>query len=400
MNPVTRRAAVSFVSAAFGALSPIQVRASISFGSQGGHSPSSGSGVWHKLNLQTSRYLFVPAAIDGHTITAVVDTGATKSIIRKKLAQTLGLPVIGSVSAAAFTSEVSGSLYRIASLSVDSIAIHDVAVADYDISAVEATLSQEMPLILGLDVLSQTILEIEFPADRARFSAAVPKEILRDFSEISIARTASRLPLLEVMLEGHGPSQAIFDLGSNVLCSMSRSFAEENKLLQDRPLSNTMTAGAEGDSVSTLFNLRDLVLGGYRLQNISAVVVEDWRLSRPINLGWPLFQPFNIVLDLKQDRFYLRGDLSDLAKAYPKDRSGLGAVRLETSMVVRHVASNSPAEKVGLRAGDEIIAVDGHRVSASYPPAGERQGYKPAGTRIELTLADGRTVVLILADYF
>ena len=65
------------------------------------------------------------------------------------------------------------------------------------------------------------------------------------------------------------------------------------------------------------------------------------------------------------------------------------------------VAPGSPAERAGWKDGTQIAAVDGHKIDAAYRNSTlSRWTMQPPGTRVTLTLADGSTRELVLADYF
>ena len=210
----------------------------------------------------------------------------------------------------------------------------------------------------------------------------------------------SNLPYIPIGIEAELRSEAIIDLGSHVLCSMSESFARKYGLLDGRPTSTTMTVGVEGPSISRIFSLQALKFGTYILHDVPVCVVSNWNFSEPVNLGWPCFAPFDFVLDTQAEALWLAASPERLSQAIPRDRSGIGAARLPDRLIVRHVAENSPAAHAGLHDGDEILAINGRAVDADYPSPSERQGEKPAGTRIDMTLADGRTLTIVLADYF
>jgi membrane-associated protease RseP (regulator of RpoE activity) len=161
-----------------------------------------------------------------------------------------------------------------------------------------------------------------------------------------------------------------------------------------------MTVGAEGRAVSQIFTLQNARIGPFTLTGIPVCVVENWQMERPINVGWPLFAAFDATLNLGDDALWLKPDPVPLARPFPKDRSGIGGVRYPNHIMVGHVAPESPAWAAGLRAGDDIVALDGQRIDRAYPLPGERQGYRPAGTPIQLALADGRSITFRLADYF
>ena len=401
LTMLTRRSAVQLIGIMFGTSKSYQVRAAtVSFGAAKPTPLPEGEASWQQLHLATSKYLTVTASINGAPVSAIIDTGATRSVVNAAWAQRLGLPVSGTLSAAALTRQVSGTLYRVTTLGVGAIVVHNVDISSFDVSAIEGSLSRELPLVVGQDLLASAILEVEFPKDRARLSPSLDPKRVEGFSRLPVSWGQSNLPHIPIGIEDGIRSEAIVDLGSHVLFSISESFARGHGLLDDRPSSTTMTVGVEGTSISRIFSLRALKFGPYVLHDVPACAVSNWNFSQPVNLGWPCFAAFDFLLDTKGAALWLAATPDRLKQAIPRDRSGIGAVRLPDRLLVRHVAENSPAAHAGLHNGDEIMAIDGRAVDADYPSPSERQGEKPAGTRIDMTLADGRALTVILADYF
>jgi C-terminal processing protease CtpA/Prc len=65
------------------------------------------------------------------------------------------------------------------------------------------------------------------------------------------------------------------------------------------------------------------------------------------------------------------------------------------------VAPGSPAAETGWKQGDEITAIDGQKIGPAYSGSPlSRWARGPAGSEVTLTLADGSTRKLTLADYF
>ncbi len=385
----------------FGTFKSYQIRSQVvSYGSPELAPLSKGEGAWQQLHLSTARYLTLTASINDVPVSAIIDTGATRSIINAELAQRLALSVSGTASASALTRQVSGTRYRVAALGVSGIVLHNIDISSYDMSAIEGAFSREVPLVIGQDFLSTIVLEIDFLHDRARLSPAVKSDVTKGFTKLPVALGKTNLPNFQIGIEERLQSEAIIDLGSNVMCSISEKFAREHSLLDDRPTSTAMNVGAEGVTISRMFSLRGLRLGPFVLRNVPTCAVPDWNFSQPVNLGWPCFAAFEFLLDAPGKALWLAADPEALKRPIPRDRSGIGAARLSDRLLVRHVAENSPAARAGLREGDEIVAIDGRPVDAEYPSASERQGEKPAGTRIDMSLADGRLLTVILADYF
>ena len=391
----SRRGDVRAIGMAFGAMTSYRINASVTFGAGN----RTDDGGWQPLFLKTARYLTVNAAVNGVAVRAIIDTGASRSVISKKLANHLALPVSGVVDVVAFTKKVRGSLHKIRELKVGSELLRNADLASFDLSNVEQFTGQPLPLLIGQDILSRVALEVQFPNDRARF-ANLPSATTSSVERLSIAFSRSHLPLIQVGMTDGFESPAVLDLGSDVVCAVSESFAKKHRLAAGRRTSNTLTVGLDGESVNTIFCLPRMRIGGYILREVPIVVVSEWKFSSQINIGWPCFAAFSLFLDLRASIVTLNADRSILASSFPKDRSGIGAARLADRILVRHVASGSPAEQIGLKPGDEIICLDGRRIDPTHPPAGRRQGFQPAGTSLVMTLADGRNMTLTLADYF
>lgn len=358
------------------------------------------AGEWHPLNLKTARYLALPARVNDVAFDAVIDSGSTRSVIRDDLALDLQLPFEGSTMATTFTGDVTGMLYRVDHLALDVARFRGVSVASYDLSAIERSVSNRIPFVIGQDVLRNVAVQMDFPGDRARFVAPGAIDRSAGYSHVEVQGMDRTFPALAVTLEGRVHDQAILDLGSVLPMSISRDWAIAWGLLRDRKVSTTMTVGAEGPMVSQILTLREAKIGPFTLRDIPVCVVENWQMEPPINVGWPLFAAFDAVLNLHHDALWLKPDPARLGQPFPKDRSGIGGLRMPDRIQVGHVAPDSPAWNAGLRTGDAIVALDGRAIDASYPAPGERQGFRPAGTPVGLRLADGRDINFRLADYF
>ena len=398
MKNLSRRGAVRLIGMAMGSMTTYRINATVTFRKSIALAGSDGEG-WQALNMHSTRYLTLDATVNGFPVKAVVDSGASRSVINTELAIGLSLPVVGALNAAAFTKEISGTLYKVRELKVGTVAIWDTDVASFDLSGIEGGLAEKLPLLIGQDILEKSVLEIQFTKDLARL-VSKPRLATDQFELIPITRSGSRLPLITLNLGHQAEAQAIFDLGSDVICAISEDFATEHRLTAGRRTSTTLTVGAEGESINAIFCLPQMRLGSFTLHQVPVCIVKDWKLSAPVNLGWPFFVAFDVVLDMKEKSLLLHASSEQFADDFPKDRSGIGAVRLPDGILVRYIAVNSPAEHAGLRPGDKIVALDGVKINSTYPAAGARLGSKQAGTRLLITLADGRSMELILADYF
>jgi hypothetical protein len=351
---------------------------------------------WQPINPDGVGLLNLPALIGDRPVRAALDTASSRTVVESGLADAVGLERLRDASATGLAGPISGTLVRIPRLRVAGLMLVDIDAQSYDLSALAN--AGEVQIVVGQDVLSRCGVDLQF--SRSRFRLTDGADDLAGTTVLGLTRSPRRLPLLSAVIEGGAASSAILDLGSDVVCSVSRRYAEERRLLKDRPVSSALTAGAEGAAESLVVTARSIELGPYKLRGVPVCVIDDWQRSSPVDLGWPFFRAFDMLLDLGRNRLGLRTDEARLATPFPKDRAGLAASRGVDRYVVRHVARGSPAERAGLRDGDEVIAIDRRRVDDDWPRRGERQGLRPVGTHLLLDLADGRRLELILANYF
>lgn len=107
MESISRRTMIRSVTFTIGGLIHARPTSAASPPSPVGH-----NGGWLPLDLSTSRVLVVPAAINGRPLPAMIDSGASHSVISQQLALDLNMAALGPISTQSFTDRVNGSRYR------------------------------------------------------------------------------------------------------------------------------------------------------------------------------------------------------------------------------------------------------------------------------------------------
>ena len=83
------------------------------------------------------------------------------------------------------------------------------------------------------------------------------------------------------------------------------------------------------------------------------------------------------------------------------DRAGLFVTFEGDHYQVRHVSPTGPAARAGIKVGDRLVAISGRKVGPGFPERPEAEWpFAPAGTPVEVGLADGRIVIVTLADFY
>ena len=399
MAVLSRRSRTKVLAAAFTAPALAQVREPASSTPRSsGETSDEGCSPWWPQALNINQFLTYPVVLNGERATAIIDTGFSRSGITSGVVRQFGLVAGQQSESRGLSGSIIATEYKLPKLQIGSFAFNRLAVLGLERTPIPMPPTASM--IIGCDLLRQMVLEVSFPRDVLRLCSPGRRHDTHDLVRIGAALSPGSVVKIALQVEGNAVPAAVLDTGSNAACSISRAYAEHLDLLDGRPQSTVLTVGIEGIKTDGLVTLREVRIGTFGVQRVPATVVDDWVLDTPINIGWPLLRAFDVRLDLASGGLWLRADERVLAEPFPRDRSGLGAVRLADRLLVRHVAVGSPAARAGIGVGDEIVAINDHRINDTFPQPGERQGDKAAGTMLNLDLADGRQVRLVLEDYF
>jgi len=208
--------------------------------------------------------------------------------------------------------------------------------------------------------------------------------------------------LVSASLDGLPPAPMILDMGSGIALMISSAFVGDHHLLDHRKVSTVAIGGMEGMHVAKAAMMDSVVLAGLPVAAVPSAVVENWLSTSAVgNIGLPLIAQFDVVIDITASRLWLRKPERSRHNLLLKDRTGLGVATRPSGLTVVHVASGSPAERDGWKAGEQIVAIDGEPVGPGYTRSRLwRWRYRPAGAAVSLTLVDGSVRRIRLAEYY
>ena len=357
-------------------------------------------GMWAALDLAERRMIFAPVKLENTIISALVDSGTSRTIINSGLARELGLVPLGETSVTSFTRRVAGVSYRAATMELAGTILKDFVFDSYETADIEALARRQLPLIVGRDVLKKIDVEIDFIGDRIRWTSPGPRRNVRPGLRLPLCGERAAFPSIDLAIEGMTQERCLLDLGSDAPVTRSAAFAKERGLFEGRRQSTAVSIGLEGVLTNIAFTLRNVSIGDFAWHDVPVQAVENWKLAQPISVGWPLFQAFHIVLSLGARTMDMTANRQVLASPIPRDRLGISGRREEQRLVISHVAPGSPAWHAGLRGNDVLVNVDGRAISRGYPAPGDRVGFRAPGSVVRLGLADGRTLEIMLIDYY
>lgn len=348
---------------------------------------------WHEDTI------VVPIAVNGLKTAAILDSAAAVSMIDRRLADAANV----SATSAGQTLAGPGGRLQAPKTGPVKLALGDFTAllgwtAMIDLSSVSKAMGWPVGFLVGQDVLRQCMLDFRFDVKRFAVTSGGAAPDLAGLEEVVLGRGRRQEPTIDISIEGKPPVSAAVDTGNSTPLLLSAAYAEESGLLSRRS-STALSANAGGISTNRLITIATLRMDHLQAREVPTEVYSAWTSNgSPANVGMPLLAGRRLVFDFGHDRLWRS---SSPAAPLRRDRSGLGLAVKDDRLLVMHVASQSPAKSGGFRVDEEIVEIDGQRVDGTYN-AGElwRWRYRPAGTRVELTLATGEKRQLRLADYY
>jgi predicted aspartyl protease len=355
---------------------------------------------WLPFSLDAVSHLIVGATINDVATIAIVDSGAGRTIIDREFAKRLRLKSGTAFRAAGVTSNAYGELASGVSLRLGHVELSNLNVAVLDLSILSKFGGKSVDVVIGREIFDQFLVDINFHKQTIGlfdFNSA-PKIDHSDTLDLIPDKLGRRY--VSISICGADAVPACYDLGSDVPLVISPDYADSHNLFAGLRVSSVASAGVSGISLGKVAVLPSIKVGAVTFSNVPVQVPAKWNQLGPVLAGLPIWSRFGNSVDYSRNRLSLTPIPSLLSVPFPKDRSGIGATRSNGHMQIIHVAEGSPAETIGLRTGDEIVEIDGHLVDEAYLASHPRLGVRPAGTEAALTLADGRHLKLVLADYF
>lgn len=203
--------------------------------------------------------------VNGRPVRALIDTGAQYSVIDRRLFETLGVTDAFNMPLLAYGVGGMPQLGRGATLSVRmggaQIDRLQAAILDLGDLALEGGLGT--PLILGQDVLGESVLDMDLTPSRSRgrrlrlLPAATPPPPGVRAVETRKAGGSLKTP---VVVEGYG-LEAVVDTGSSSPLALSEGAARQAGLLDGRPETRGSSLVLGGTMTSRIVEVASIMIG-------------------------------------------------------------------------------------------------------------------------------------------
>ena len=358
----------------------------------------SNSSGWLSFDYFAETRIFIPVVVNGKPVMAMLDSGASETVLDKTFAISAGLAPQGNFKGEGGGGSTAYAVAKGVDLKLGDLSWNGGSAVVIDLAAVEKQVGHATPVILGGEFFKRTIVDIDFRAQKIAFHD--PDTFAAPANATVVPLTASgENQAIMAKVEGR-PAKLLFDLGNAGAIDLFPRFWEKPEFEKGRPTSTTFVGGVGGMSVQKIAMIGTVDLGGARFAHVPSRL-EDSPSSKDAasglldgNIGMGVLNRFHLIIDFPHQKVLFAPPV-DKVTPFHVNHSGLTLQPGIAGSKVLHVAAGSPADLAGLAVGDIIIAVNEQVTSQATS-----WQYGPVGQVIRLGLGDGTIKTLTLATYF
>lgn len=351
---------------------------------------------WISCGNGGDTFLSLPVQAGGVEARAILDSGATCTVIDSAFAARRELRLAQQQRVTGLTGAIAGSAAGPLDISAGAEFLFTAPALVMDLAPIARAAATQIDLVLGHDLFLQRAIDIDPHRAALRF-LDYGSENITHWLPVEQMSDGHFCTTIELM---HGlRARAIIDLGCLAPLYVSPGFAARHDLFRGLRRGSSASVGVEGVAISELGRLPRLQLGDSVLHDIPFSVPPAWAFAAPIVMGLPLLMRFHGIFDFGRSRMHMT-PADGLDRPFLRDRSGLSVVHAGGRLDVLHVAADSPAAKAGLCPGDSIVAINNEAVATPGARNHRNLGKRPAGTRYVLSLLAKGTREMVLEEYY
>jgi len=302
----------------------------------------------HLLRTGDVGALLCVDVLDGaHAGRWLIDTGSSVNLAAPRTAQRYRNPDAQRIGLHTAQGMRQGVAVELPGFGIGSLAPLTLKAVEFDLDAFVGPAAENLAGVLGAPFFDALRLELDLPNARARFLPAGAAAPAGAGAPMTLALTRQRgLPVLQLQIDDRPAEGFLFDTGhAGTLVRL----AGGGRMLPP-----------DGRQASMA---RRVTLGSVLREKVPVVEVAGSALGRVLpagvvgSAGVALFESCRLALELRAQRLELIGcDAVTLRGGF-----GLQLQHDERRLSVSQVMAGSPAERAGLRAGDEIVRLAGRQ---------------------------------------
>jgi hypothetical protein len=252
-------------------------------------------------------HLLVKPLVNGRDVGwFIFDTGAGASVLSTPAAEALGVERVGRVTASGVGGAVQTGFYRVGSLSLGRVTVHDQALVGLDLSFLEPYFGVEVAGLIGYDLLARCVAEVD--AHRSEIAVYDPADYqLPGGGAWQELLLAGRQAVVRAGFEGR---EGLFRLDTGAAQSTITFHApsvERLGLLEGRDTSVSMSAGVGGAVAARAGVLESFVFAGQTFEELPVRFATERKGAfadayTDGSIGGQVLGPFRAVFDYPHRR--------------------------------------------------------------------------------------------------
>ncbi len=317
-----------------------------------------------EIPVTADRYLIAEVKLGAEPRSALIDTGASMSVIDDDLAAALGLATVGTAPVIDFEGKrASAPVVRVPSLTLGGVPLRDVGMVVLDLDTLGDAECKNIGAVIGNNVMRGAI-EVDVGGGVVRLAASPERLGARPGGLTSSSYPPSYNVLLPPVVTTFLPQPVWVDTGSPMTITATRSVVRRLDVGASLALT-TVAGGVHGRTARPvkrrLFAWSGPPIGGLDLTGVSTVGGAG---STTIGLG--VLRSFVMRVDREARTITLWPNDTPLRKGI--DSFGL-AIDPTDEPRVYWLIEGSPASEAGVRWGDRVVSIDGEALAAMAKPA-------------------------------
>lgn len=243
-------------------------------------------------------------------------------------------------------------------LSIDSLNFH---VNDYEL--LTAVYGEKIDGIIGYSVFSRYIIKIDYDSSHIEFWSRGSMKY--PGGGFLLRPSIVSLPVQPLRIKDAVTinSRFLIDMGAGLNMMLTSDFVRDSALMNKKRKYFLKEAEGLGGKVDmNLTVLKEVKIGPYKFRQVPVYIFDDvYNVTSYPYLGGlignDLLRRFNVIINYERRDFYLTPN-SHINDLFDYSYSGLELYAVNGEIILGDVARNSPAELVGLKEGDVVLAIN------------------------------------------
>lgn len=242
----------------------------------------------------------VAVTVNGKPVRALVDSGAQYSVIDRSLVETLDLTDVFNIPMVAYGVGGAAQVGRGTTLDVaiGGLRLNGLRAAILGLGPLAGETGLNAPLILGQDVLSELVLELDTVERRMRFAPRSGWTPPADLAPVEVKRVGKALQTV-ISVEG-ATVEAVVDTGASAVLALTRETAQAAGLYDGRERTQGQSIVLGGVVQAEQVVVRTLTIGDALFRQSDVAIYDDVAVPGfpKALVGMAAFEDRRVVLDM------------------------------------------------------------------------------------------------------